>query len=89
MPIDFPPYVFLDREKQPNGMLVDYWKLLANKSGIAIELVPMIPKAILADLVNNNVFVSITFFDFYNQNYALNIFIKSQQTLVVFTVKQH
>ena len=34
---DYPPYIFLDASGNPNGILVDIWKLWSEQTGIAVE----------------------------------------------------
>ncbi len=38
---NYPPYVFRDADGQPQGYLVDLWKLFAEKTGSAVDFVPM------------------------------------------------
>lgn len=35
------PYHFIDVENQPNGMMVDIWKLWAKKQGVAVKFIPL------------------------------------------------
>jgi polar amino acid transport system substrate-binding protein len=41
IPIDFPPYGFVGIDLQPQGLDVDMAKLIADKMGVKVELVPV------------------------------------------------
>ncbi len=36
---DIPPFEYTDTDGSPNGLIIDYWKLWSNKTGIAVDFV--------------------------------------------------
>lgn len=37
---DYPPFSFVDKTGAPNGVLIDWWKLLAEKTGTDLKFIP-------------------------------------------------
>ena len=39
---NYPPYLFRDADGQPQGYLVDWWQLWSRKTGVPVQLSPMV-----------------------------------------------
>ncbi|HZK71151.1 MAG TPA: transporter substrate-binding domain-containing protein, partial [Clostridia bacterium] len=49
---NYPPFIFKDSEGNPQGIIVDQWKLWEKKTGIKVELYPMSWNMAQADMKN-------------------------------------
>ena len=49
---DMIPYSYVDENNEPNGMLVDYWKLWSKKTNTKIEFVPSTWTKTLTNLIS-------------------------------------
>ena len=47
---NYPPYTFIDKEKQPQGILVDQWRLWQEKTGIQVKITSVDWKDALRDM---------------------------------------
>jgi PAS domain S-box-containing protein len=47
---NYPPYTFVDNEKQPQGILVDQWRLWQEKTGIQVKITAVDWKDALRDM---------------------------------------
>lgn len=56
----------------PEGLFIDYWRLLANKSDLTIEFVPMEFKEMLAQVENGGIDAPLAYFHFNNMEETLN-----------------
>lgn len=69
---DFPPYVVYKKNATPQGLFIDYWQLLAKKSGLKIEFIPMEFKEMLAQVENSSIDVPLAYFRFKHMESTLN-----------------
>ncbi|MBK5261901.1 MAG: transporter substrate-binding domain-containing protein [Peptostreptococcaceae bacterium] len=59
---NYPPFVFKDSAGNPQGIIVDQWKLWEKKTGIAVKLYPMSWSKALTDMENGDYDVIDTIF---------------------------
>ncbi len=63
MPTDFPPYIIHTQQK-PQGLFIDYWNLVASKSNLKIEFIPMTLKEMLAGVETGTIDIPLAYFYF-------------------------
>lgn len=82
----YPPYIFYDEEGQPQGILVDQWKLYEEKTGIKVNLHPMAWSEAQAQMKQGNYDVIDTIFysETRDQSYDFTEIYETIDTVIFF-----